>query len=146
MARKPATLTTVPAAAHQPGLLALDNDNQNKLNLTGLQVQESVNLDLAFQPAEPNATRWDYYIGIAKHGEIYLEVHKLNDAELDKLLKKAEWLRSKIAQFDWPATAGRPLFLAPTSGIPLSHGHLAKQLALKKILVVRKGDLIAKIL
>ncbi len=146
MARKPATLNTVPAAAHQPGLRALDNDNQNKLNLTGLQVQESVNLDQAFKASEPNATRWDYYIGLTRHGEIYLEVHKLNDTELDKLFKKAEWLRSKIAQCGWPATEGRPLLLAPTSGIPLSHGHLAKQLALKKIVVVRKGDLIAKIL
>ena len=144
--RKSTTLKDVPPTEHKTGLLALDNNNQNKLNLTGLKVQESVNIDQAFKIAEPNATRWDYYIGIARHGEIYIEVHKIDDEELEKLYKKVEWLRDKINQLGWPATAHRPLLIAPTTGIPLSHGHLTRKLALKKILVVRKGDLISEIL
>lgn len=143
MRQRKSTLAGIPAQDHQEGLLALDNDNHRKLNLTGLTVVESVNIDQVFKPTEPNATRWDYYLGIRRHGEIYVEVHKVNEDELPKLLDKAAWLRNKITTLQWPATEGRPLLVAPTSGIPLSHGHLAKQLALKKILLVRKGDAIA---
>jgi hypothetical protein len=147
MARKKPTLAGISVSEHLEGLNALDNDNQNKLNLAGLSATESVDIDQCFEKAEPNATRWDYYIGLKKHGELYVEVHKVNEQELGKLLKKAAWLRDKIEQLNWPLTAGRPLLVAPTAGIAFgaTHGNLSRQLALKKITIVMKGVRVADI-
>lgn len=126
------------------GLSALTTANQNKINISDLKPMESADIDEHFRAGEPNETRWDYYIGFQKKGEMYLEVHKVNEDELSKLISKAEWLQEKIRRLSWPQTEGRPFFVAPTAGIPLSpaslYGALSRSLALKKIAIIRKGD------
>jgi hypothetical protein len=128
---------------------ALSKGDQNKLNLEGLEAAHSVDIDACFQEAEPNAFRWDYYIGLLKRkGELYVEVHEVSEGEVARIQKKAEWLRAKVVTYGWPSTPGRPLFVAPTKGIsPFAlYGTLSKRLALSKITVVMKGDCIADLL
>lgn len=128
------------------GLDALNKGDRNKINCHDLAIVESVDIDACFKKGEPNAPRWDYYIGIERKGELYLEVHEVSEGELQALLAKAHWLRGKITDLNWPSTLGRPLFVAPTKGITpfAAFGDLSKRLALHKITVVMKGDRIAE--
>jgi hypothetical protein len=115
--------------------------NANKINPGSLRISSSVDVDACFEAIEPNANRWDYFINTSS-GEIYIEVHKVNQEQLHKLIAKAEWIREKIASMGWPEVPGRPLLVAPTAGIsPFALlGVLARQLALHKISIVMKGD------
>lgn len=136
------------ACSTKAGLEALNKGNRNKVNLAGLTVVESVDIDACFSLDEPNACRWDYYIGIGRRGELYLEVHDISEDHIQRILDKATWLREKIEDLNWPATLGRQFFVAPTKGIsPFSaYGVLSKRLALHKITTVRKGDCIADLI
>ncbi len=129
-----------------PGIEALEKGHRNKVNWEGLEALESVNTDRCFELREPNAFRWDYYVGFGRQGECYLEVHEVSEDHLPRVLAKASWLRTKIEVLDWPCTPGRPLFVAPTKGIsPFAlYGDLSKRLALQGIQVLRKGDLLAR--
>jgi len=129
------------------GLGALEKAHQNKLRLDGLQVIDSVDIDKCFLELEGNEKRWDFYIGLLKRGAIYVEVHEVSYEELDRIIGKAEWLRKKIVEYGWPEVEGRPLLLAPTAGIPLGAAQdLQRRLALRKMIIVMKGDLISKVL
>ena len=147
MASSKPTLTGT-SCVTKPGLKALTKGNRNKLRVEGLVIIESIDIDACFQAREPNEPRWDYYIGIQGRGELYVEVHEVSEAEYDKLLRKAPWLREKITSLGWPSTNGRPLFLAPTKGIsPFGiFGDLAKRLAMHKMTIAMKGDRIADLL
>jgi len=142
--RKPTLAGTV----SKTGLNALNRGNQNKLNLVDLEIVESVDIDACFRDSEPNAFRWDYYLGIRRRGELYVEVHEVSEDEFQRLLDKAGWLREKIEILAWPSTPGRPLFVAPTKGITpfTAYGVLSKRLSMHKLTVVMKGDRIADLL
>lgn len=144
--RKPALNGTT--CIEKTGLDALKQADRNKLELDGLEILNSVDIDACFKSIEPNSNRWDYYLGIKRHGELYFEVHEVSDTEYQKLLDKAVWLRNKITTMKWPETPERPLVVAPTKGItPFSaYGVLSKRLALQKIAVVMKGDRISDLL
>lgn len=145
MARRKPKLAPCAAMA---GLGALSKGDKNKLNLDNLVIDESVNIDACYKVSEPNANRWDYFIGIQRRGELYVEIHEVSEAHFQKLLDKASWLREKISKCGWPLTPGRTLFVAPTRGIsPFElYGVLSKRLAVHKITVVRKDDLIVEML
>lgn len=145
--RKKAALPGCPVESSS-GLEALDKSHRNMLGLTNLLPLESIDIDESFEELEPNSARWDYYIGLRKVGEIYLEVHEVSEQSLDRIARKADWLREKIHDLGWPATEGRPLLVAPTKGIsPASvFGELTKRLALKKISIVMRGTPIVDLL
>jgi hypothetical protein len=130
------------------GLAALTEAHRNKINTEGLQIRGSVDLDGCFVQTEANANRWDYFIEVERKGELYLEVHEVSEEEVACLVSKANWLRAKIDQLAWPQTDGRPFFVAPTRGVsPYSlYGTLSLILASHRMMVVRKGDLIDKLL
>lgn len=88
----------------KPGLQALGGDStkvhcRDKGKLLG-----SINLDEAYEAAQPNASRWDYGIGLsmgdASRAE-WIEVHPANSREVRTMLAKLDWLRRTIQQ--WPA-------------------------------------------
>jgi hypothetical protein len=129
------------------GLEALSKADRNKLRLEGLTVVDSADIDACYEDLEPDSTRWDYYIGLARKGAMYVEVHKVNYDELDKIYAKAKWVRTKIANLGWPEVEGRPLYVCPTAGIELGAAEdIRRRLALKKIIVVMKGDLVSSLL
>lgn len=129
-------------------LSALSKADSNKLNLSGLKILHSANIDEDYRQLEPNATRWDYYLGTEKHGEIYVEVHRVDEDELERIFRKAAWLKAKIEELGWPYTPGRPYLVAPTAGITpgLIYGTLRKRLVLKKIDIVMKGSKVVELL
>lgn len=132
----------------KPELDALTKGDRNKIDLTGLTAVDSVDIDNCFSEVEPNANRWDYYVGIGRRGELYLEVHAVSDDEVAKLIAKSAWLKDKITSLGWPQSEGRPFFVAPTKGIsPFAmYGVLSKRLAVHKMTVVMKGDRIADLI
>lgn len=145
--QKPVSLPGCPVESSD-GLDALEKSHRTMLNLAGLVALESVDVDESFRKLEPNSSRWDYYIGLKKAGEIYLEVHEVSEQSLGRIEKKAEWLRAKITDLAWPETAGRPLLVAPTKGISPAavFGELTRRLAMQKIAIVMRGTRIADIL
>lgn len=145
MARKKKSPLAGDVIVVHDGLGALDKPNKNKLNLDGLKIVNSVDVDKCFENSEPQATRWDYYIGLQGKGALYVEVHKVNEDEIENIIEKAIWLRAKIEELGWPEVDGRPLFVAPTAGIALGAAqYLRRKLALHKITIVMKGDQILK--
>lgn len=63
----------------------------------------SIDMDAGFLSAEPTASRWDYGIGIRDEAGpeilIWLEAHSASStSEVEKMLNKLAWLKSKIAQ------------------------------------------------
>lgn len=61
----------------------------------------SIDLDDAFRTSEPNATRWDYGLGLhASDGTelaIWVEPHPASSSkEVDQMLGKLSWLKAKL--------------------------------------------------
>jgi len=80
----------------------------------------SVDLDDALEAARPHDSRWDYAIGIRRHGSqhesvVWLEVHPASSRHIDEVLRKLQWLRNWLetdapylrampGEFRWVAT------------------------------------------
>ena len=61
---------------------------------------ESVDLDAHFEKSEPNASRWDYGIGVA-HGDteliVWVEPHPASSTgEVKRMVEKVLWLKGKL--------------------------------------------------
>jgi hypothetical protein len=59
----------------------------------------SVDLDLHFSAAEPNANRWDYGVGFSHGNEfaLWVEPHPASGSgEVAVVLRKLDWLKSKL--------------------------------------------------
>lgn len=70
----------------------------------------SCDLDAAFAASEPQATRWDYGIGI-RWGEeemaVWIEPHPASSTgEVAAMLAKLGWLKAKLAQVDFAKLRG----------------------------------------
>ncbi len=63
------------------------------------EVVGSVDLDTAFQQQEPNATRWDYGLGLVVQGEAracWVEPHPARSDQVTPMLNKYQWLQDKL--------------------------------------------------
>jgi hypothetical protein len=126
--------------AYQAGLHALKNadrariDCENPASLTG-----SVDLDSELVGSHPNATRWDYGIGVRKgrgsESVIWLEVHPATSHGAEEVCRKHRWLRQWLVS-SAPFLANMPgQFVWIASGnvhIPLNSPH-RRRLALQGI-------------
>lgn len=131
----------------EEGLTAIPQADQNKLNLEGLLVECSANIDEGLEESEPNANRWDYFICVRKkrrHIPIYVEVHAVSADELPKLLKKLTWLREKIKDQEWPIEDGVPFFVAGSNSL-LVNSPQYRQLAENRVAVLNKGSEVVKL-
>lgn len=86
----------------QPGLGAVEGPYRTALNLArGYRHTASIDLDARFQNTEPNASRWDYGLGLRTEvGEemvLWLEPHPASSTgEVQKMLSKLDWLKRKL--------------------------------------------------
>jgi hypothetical protein len=68
---------------------------------SGFRHTASVDLDRAFVVAEPDATRWDYGLGLrSPQGielAIWVEPHPASSTkEVERMLRKLKWLKAKL--------------------------------------------------
>lgn len=70
-----------------------------------VKLSESVDIDAAFEVAEPNAPRWDYGIGVEdgqQERAYWLEPHPASSTgEVERMLKKIAWLKGKLKQHEF---------------------------------------------
>lgn len=61
---------------------------------------DSVDLDTHFEPAEPDATRWDYGLGVKNgNGELafWVEPHPASStSQVAEMIEKVKWLKDKL--------------------------------------------------
>jgi hypothetical protein len=55
----------------------------------------SINVDEAMHDAHPQASRWDYGVGINKNNErvVWVEVHPASSSHVRDMINKVRWLR-----------------------------------------------------
>ena len=95
--KKAVRATPSVCAAYQKGLRALRESDRNRITclrkLTG-----SLNLDAALESTCPNATRWDYAIGLVHEKNrdkvCWVEVHPASSKHIQDVLNKFEWLKN----------------------------------------------------
>ncbi|HDR27674.1 hypothetical protein [Rhodovulum sp.] len=84
----------------KPGKQAIKAEYRGKVLVGGgAGFTGSVDLDLHFANAEPNANRWDYGVGFSHGNEfaLWVESHPASgSAEVAVILKKLDWLKSKL--------------------------------------------------
>ena len=106
-AQKTAASSFVKAAtkaglATKPGKSAIEATYQAAVTLrAGFGHTHSIELDAHFATTEPEASRWDYGVGIRTDaGEemaIWLEPHPASSSrEIEKMLSKLAWLKAKL--------------------------------------------------
>lgn len=77
------------------GTSALIAADKARLSVTDGKVTASIDVDGLMKKAEPNSNRWDYLIEYCD--KVYaIEVHGCTEGEVDKVVKKAEWIRQWI--------------------------------------------------
>ena len=139
------------ADALQPGIQALSSAHRGRVRPRNTRLlRGSINLDGALRAAQPNATRWDYGVGLPGNGDndkaIWIEFHPASSSHVDEVIRKCKWLRSwlssrapeldrltpKSGAFKWVATGsvalqkGSPQFRRVASaGIDFCGGHLS---------------------
>jgi len=94
--------------AYQSGLQAMKSSERSRLSVREpRKLLGSVDIDQALQPLYPNASRWDYVIGMEGPVDssrlIWIEVHPANSKFVTDIIGKREWL------FAWLAGDGTPL-------------------------------------
>lgn len=130
----------------EDGLGAIEADHQNKFQLGTLVAVESLDIESAERLAafDENEAYWDYYVGVRtgrQSSELYLEPHRVNAEEMDRLAAKAKWLRTQISTRGWPYTEDRPFFVLPAGGVEVALlPTFKRRLAQEGILLARKGD------
>lgn len=93
--------------APQPGKQALKSSDREAVQIAaGASLSGSVDLDTHFKPAEPNARRWDYGLGVQTTQQAlayWIEPHPASSTgEAKVMLEKLVWLKRKLgsASFD----------------------------------------------
>lgn len=86
-------------AAHwQNGLGARRQQDKSAKRITskkGTPISGSIDLDAASRADDPQASRWDYLIGVEDKKSslaVFAEVHRVDNSELSSVLKKLDWL------------------------------------------------------
>jgi hypothetical protein len=101
-----------PSAAQSAGLTAkvgkraIENRYRSNIEATnGISITYSVEIDSAFVANEPNASRWDYGVGLSKGNKIlavWVESHgATSTGEVDKMIAKLNWLKGKLCTRQW---------------------------------------------
>ena len=105
----------------QTRLNALSNAHQNCIIAANLRlVTGSVDIDGALKSAYPNDNRWDYAIGYRISNQddkaFFVEFHKANVDEVDRVIKKKQWIENWMRgkpvdnlldrRFVWVSTGG----------------------------------------
>jgi hypothetical protein len=100
MSFKEAVLATPSVGtAYQKGLQALREADRNRITCRDTRtITGSLNLDAALQSSHPNATRWDYAIGLVhekgRDRVYWIEVHPASSEHIHDILTKFEWLNN----------------------------------------------------
>lgn len=86
----------------EPGKGALDSAYRSMVDASNASFTASLDMDQSFLSSEPQASRWDYGIGISEPGDIekafWLEPHPASStSEVQRMLAKLEWLKAKLA-------------------------------------------------
>lgn len=105
---------------------------ENTRNIRG-----SVDIDAAYQAADPHGNRWDFAIAY-KHtnrdGEViyWVELHTASDSQITKVIKKARWL------LDWFKSTGAELAKFEKDIVWVSSGstHLSPTSPQKKMMAM----------
>jgi hypothetical protein len=100
----------IPALANHlaPGLQALRKSDRNAIRINDARkLAGSIDIDNALRGVYPDASRWDYCIGVNRSAKsdsvVWVEVHPANSLSVADLVKKARWLLS------WLRGPGKPL-------------------------------------
>ena len=85
--------------AFKPGFQALSATDRDKMSCSNTRkISGSLNLDAAVAKLYPNATRWDYGIGIkkteTKDKAVWVEVHPADANQVQKMIDKLAWLKN----------------------------------------------------
>ena len=85
--------------SYRVGLKALTEGDRNRLSCQNTRkISGSLNLDSALAQIYPNASRWDYGIGIRKKVSndkaIWVEVHPGDGNQVSKIIEKLRWLKN----------------------------------------------------
>lgn len=86
-----------------PGKTAVKTQYQSGIAVgQGVSFTVSVDIDTAHQLSEPQASRWDYGIGLRKAGygemAVWIEPHPASsNGEVAKIIAKLDWLEAKLA-------------------------------------------------
>ena len=109
---------------------------------TGSGEIHSVDIDAAMQADYPTSERWDYGIcyGKSRKRVVFVELHKAESGEVDRLIGKQRWLRDLIAGSRVPE---HRWYWLPTGKINiLPNSKYERKLTAAKILLVRKDPLL----
>ncbi len=85
------------------GKSAVKNQYQSGIAVgPGVRFTASLDIDTAFQTSEPQASRWDYGLGLQKKGSgemaVWIEPHPASShSEVSKIIAKLDWLEAKLA-------------------------------------------------
>lgn len=78
------------------GSSVISSTNKGKFTFNS-SVKGSIDLDKCFKTSYPSENRWDYLIMTASQTEGYfVEIHPASTGEVDKIIKKKEWLKNRI--------------------------------------------------
>lgn len=80
---------------YEKGLSALKAVDKGRLSIPDGTVVASIDVDKTMKDAEPNSNRWDYLIEY-RDSAYAIEVHPCTEGEVQKIIKKAEWIRQWI--------------------------------------------------
>lgn len=86
------------AAHYRKGLQALSATDAARIQCANTRrLTGSVNVDAALQAIQPNASRWDYGIGLRRRNKevaVWVEVHPASSRHLKDMLNKLQWLKN----------------------------------------------------
>ncbi|SRR5713226_3137432 len=134
------------------GLKALKKSDRNLFHLGGPTPLSSLNVesahkDIAYNNRFHNSPLWDYYLLLHRKGRrvFYLEAHPASVDQVQRVLRKAEWLRQRADHDEaMPATENRPLFWVPVGSVKISATSIeAHLLADKKVHLLLKSQSLA---
>ena|ERR1700693_1571845 len=134
------------------GLKALKKSDRNLFRVGGPTPLSSLNIESAHKDTDyhkrfHNSPLWDYYLLLYKRGRrvFYLEAHPARVDQIERVLKKAEWLRQRADHDEaMPSTDNRPLFWIPAGSVKISATSIeAHLLADKKIHLLLKSQSLA---
>lgn len=88
------------AEAHRPGLKALGRSHSRLVSCNDSnRLTGSIDLDAALRQEQPNASRWDYWIGYRHDGTehaVWVEVHGAQTSKVREALRKLDWLKDRL--------------------------------------------------
>lgn len=128
------------------GLRALTDKHRGCIKPGTAQILGSVNLDAALCPRYPDASRWDYAIGMQKNNSsyaIWIEFHPASTPNVKEVLEKLrwlkEWLSSKAPELHRLTPPRAAYHWLATGGVHITrNSRQARQLAQAGLMMPRK--------